>query len=157
VDLYPEALREEIDAQGEWVYPTVNNGVYRSGFASNQSAYEEAVVPLFESLDRLEEILVGKDYVVGNTLTEADIRLFTTLVRFDPVYHGHFKTNIGSIRHNYPNLNRWMRTLYWERPAFEETTNFEHIKHHYYTSHPQINPTRVVPVGPLPPIEPPLN
>lgn len=141
------------------------------------------MVPLFESLDRLEEILVGQDYVVGNVLTEADIRLFTTLVRFDPVCmcrsrpppfappfaltsdptlrvrtdHGHFKTNIGSIRHNYPNLNRWMRTLYWERPAFEETTNFEHIKHHYYTSHPQINPTRVVPIGPLPPIEPPLN
>lgn len=154
LDLYPSDLHTEIEAQHEWVYPTVNNGVYRSGFASTQKAYESNVVPLFESLDRLEEVLEGgKDFVIGSRLTEADVRLFTTIIRFDPVYVLHFKCNIGTIRSDYPNLNRWMKNLYWNYPAFKDTTNFEHIKHHYFTSHPQINPTRIVPVGPLPAVE----
>ncbi|KAM0787581.1 hypothetical protein ACM66B_003651 [Microbotryomycetes sp. NB124-2] len=153
LDFYPEALRGEIDELNGWVYDTVNNGVYKSGFASTANAYESNVKPLFESLDRLEKILDGKDYLVGNQLTEADVRLFTTIIRFDPVYVGHFKCNLGTIRHDYSNINRWMKNLYWSEPAFKDTTNFEHIKKHYYMSHAQINPTRIVPLGPLPPIE----
>ncbi|EIW54853.1 glutathione S-transferase [Trametes versicolor FP-101664 SS1] len=154
IDLYPEALRGEIDGINEWVYDTVNNGVYKSGFATSQKAYEAAVVPLFESLDRLEKILTGKDYLVGDQLTEADIRLFVTIVRFDPVYVGHFKCNIRTIRDGYPAIDLWMRKLYWNNSAFSSTCNFEHIKTHYYWSHPQINPHRVVPVGPIPNILP---
>ncbi|KAF8741405.1 Glutathione S-transferase, partial [Rhizoctonia solani] len=126
IDIYPEALRKEIDDFHSWVYDTVNNGVYKCGFATTQEAYESAVGPLFQSLDRLEKMIEGKDYYIGDRLTEADIRLYTTIVRFDPVYHGHFKCNLGSIRHNYPNINRWMKNLYWNVPAFKDTTNFEH-------------------------------
>jgi len=153
IDLYPAEDRKEIDEINDWVYNTVNNGVYKAGFASTSEAYEAAVVPLFESLDRLEKILEGKDYLIGGKLTEADVRLYATIVRFDPVYVGHFKCNIGTIRHNYPNMNRWLKNLYWKNDAFKSTTNFEHIKTHYYWSHPQINPTRIVPVGPTPVIE----
>ncbi|KAG9047942.1 S-glutathionyl-(chloro)hydroquinone reductase [Tulasnella sp. UAMH 9824] len=153
IDIYPKDLQAEIDSTNEWVYDTVNNGVYKSGFATTQAAYEAAVKPLFTSLDRLEGLLNGKDYLIGDRLTEADIRLFTTIVRFDPVYHGHFKCNLGSIRHNYPNINRWMKQLYWNNSAFKDTTNFEHIKHHYHWSHRQINPHGIVPFGPIPLIE----
>ncbi|SCZ99445.1 BZ3500_MvSof-1268-A1-R1_Chr3-1g06014 [Microbotryum saponariae] len=154
LDLYPESQRQEIDALNEWVYSDVSNGVYRSGFATSQKAYEDAVKKLFASLDRLEKIFSnGKAYLVGDKLTEADVRLYTTIVRFDPVYHGHFKCNLGSIRHDFPNLNRWAQNLYWKSPAFKDTTDFDHIKRHYYMSHGHINPTRVVPVGPLPNIE----
>ncbi|KAG8949806.1 S-glutathionyl-(chloro)hydroquinone reductase [Tulasnella sp. 419] len=154
LDFYPQELRGEIDALNEWVYDTVNNGVYKSGFATTQQAYDAAVTPLFASLDRLEGILKGKDYLIGDRLTEADIRLFTTIVRFDPVYHGHFKCNLGSIRHDYPELNRWLKNLYWNNPAFKDTINFDHIKTHYYWSHKQINPTGIVPAGPKLDIEP---
>ncbi|EJF60554.1 glutathione S-transferase [Dichomitus squalens LYAD-421 SS1] len=154
IDLYPEHLRKEIDEINDWVYDTVNNGVYKSGFAATQKAYEAAVIPLFESLDRLEKILQGKDYLVGNQLTEADVRLFVTIVRFDPVYVGHFKCNIRTIRDGYPALHLWLRKLYWGNDAFSSTCNFEHIKVHYYWSHPMINPHRVVPVGPIPNILP---
>ncbi|GAA5963296.1 hypothetical protein JCM8115_000966 [Rhodotorula mucilaginosa] len=155
LDLYPENLRAEIDDQNDWVYNTVNNGVYKSGFATKQDAYESNVVPLFQSLDRLEKMLDGgKKFIAGDQLTEADVRLFTTIIRFDPVYVGHFKCNLGTIRHDYPNLNRWCKNLYWNYDAFKSTTNFDHIKQHYYMSHGQINPTRIVPKGPLPPIEP---
>jgi len=154
LDLYPEELRQEIDSLNEWVYDTVNNGVYKCGFAMTQTAYEANVVPLFNSLDRLEGVLKGKDYLIGERLTEADVRLFTTLIRFDPVYHGHFKCNLGMIRNNYPEINRWMKTLYWNNPAFKDTINPNHIKTHYYWSHKQINPTGIVPVGPRPFIEP---
>ncbi|TFK49009.1 glutathione S-transferase [Heliocybe sulcata] len=156
VDLYPEQLRKEIDEVNAWVYDTVNNGVYKSGFAKTQSAYEAAVRPLFASLDRLEKMLQGKTYLIadGSVLTEADVRLFVTIIRFDPVYVGHFKCNIRTIRGGYPNIHRWMKQLYWTVPAFKETTNFAHIKTHYYWSHPMVNPTRVVPVGPVPDIEP---
>lgn len=125
----------------------------KSGFATGKEPYEQSVQQLFASLDRLEKILEGKTFVVGSKLTEADVRLFTTIIRFDPVYVGHFKCNIGTIRHSYPNLNRWAKSLFWGNDAFGSTTDFVHIKHHYYTSHPQINPTRIVPFGPLPNIE----
>lgn len=145
-DYYPEPLRAEIDAVNARIYDTVNNGVYRAGFAKSQSAYEEAVGPLFDSLDWLEARLEGVDYLVGNQLTEADIRLFTTLVRFDAVYHGHFKCNIRRIV-DYDRLWRYTRRLY-NTPGFAETVHFDHIKRHYYSSHTQINPTGIVPVGP---------
>ncbi|TCD60738.1 S-glutathionyl-(chloro)hydroquinone reductase [Steccherinum ochraceum] len=154
IDIYPEALRGEIDALNEWVYDTVNNGVYKSGFATTQEAYEPAVHAVFASLDRLEKILQGKDYLVGNVLTEADIRLFVTIVRFDPVYVGHFKCNFRTIRDGYSNIHLWMRKLYWNTPAFKDTCNFDHIKTHYYWSHGMINPKRIVPVGPIPHILP---
>jgi putative glutathione S-transferase len=154
LDLYPQSLRGEIDALNEWVYDTVNNGVYKTGFARSQEAYEANFRPLFSSLDRLEAILKGKNYLIGDTLTEADVRLWVTIIRFDPVYVGHFKCNKTTIRDGYPELNRWMKNLYWKSDAFKNATNFDHIKTHYYWSHPHINPTRVVPVGPEPHIQP---
>ncbi len=147
VDLYPEPLRAKIDALNERIYNTVNNGVYRSGFASTQAAYEEAVVELFASLDWLEELLSANRYLTGDQLTEADWRLAMTLFRFDPVYVGHFKTNLRRIV-DYPNLWAYTRELY-QYPGVAETVNFDHIKRHYYVTHPQINPTRVVPMGPI--------
>lgn len=145
-DYYPEALREEIDAINDMVYHNINNGVYKSGFATTQDAYEEAVEALFNALDTIEERLGKQRYLVGSTLTEADWRLFTTLIRFDPVYHGHFKCNIKQIA-DYPNLFGYMKELY-QHPGIAETVNFDHIKRHYYYSHTMINPTQVVPVGP---------
>lgn len=146
LDFYPEALREKIDTINEKVYHTVNNGVYKSGFATTQNAYEEAVTALFETLDELETILSQNAYLAGDTLTEADWRLFTTLLRFDAVYVGHFKCNIRRIA-DYPNLANYLRALY-QHPGVKETINMEHIKRHYYESHETINPTGVVPVGP---------
>ncbi|MEM9482628.1 MAG: glutathione S-transferase family protein [Cyanobacteria bacterium P01_F01_bin.116] len=145
-DYYPKALREDIDALNERIYDTVNNGVYKCGFATTQAAYEEALAPLFDSLDWLEEILMTQRYLAGNQLTEADWRLFTTLVRFDPVYVGHFKCNIRRIV-DYPNLWAYLRELY-QIPGVAQTVNFSHIKRHYYQSHETINPTRIVPKGP---------
>ncbi len=146
-DYYPETLREEIDAINERVYHTLNNGVYKAGFATTQDAYEEAVYPLFETLDWLEGILSQSRYLTGERLTEADIRLFTTLVRFDSVYHGHFKCNIRRLT-EYPNLWGFTRELY-QHPKIRPTVNFEHIKKHYYASHDKVNPTRIVPAGPV--------
>ena len=146
VDLYPEALRAEIDALNETVYDTINNGVYRAGFATTQAAYEEAVLPLFETLDWLEAKLQSSRYLTGDAVTEADWRLFTTLVRFDPVYVGHFKCNIRRIA-DYPALSNYVRDLY-QHPGVAETVNLAHIKDHYYSSHESINPTRIIPVGP---------
>ena len=145
-DYYPQALRTEIDAVNAEVYEAVNNGVYKAGFATTQSAYEEAVTALFAMLDRLETRLEGREYLAGDQLTEADWRLFTTLVRFDAVYVGHFKCNIRRIA-DYPNLHRYMRRLA-EVPGVRETIDLTHIKRHYYESHPTINPTGIVPVGP---------
>ena len=145
-DYYPEALREEIDAINERVYHTVNNGVYRSGFATTQEAYEEAVGPLFESLDWLEDSLSGQRYLTGSAITEADWRLVTTLFRFDPVYVEHFKCNLKRIA-DYPNLSAYTRDLY-QQPGIAETVRLDHIKAHYYASHESINPTRIVPRGP---------
>ncbi|HYR10479.1 MAG TPA: glutathione S-transferase family protein [Longimicrobium sp.] len=146
-DLYPKALREEIDEVSAIVYREVNNGVYRAGFATSQGAYEAAVDGLFARLDWLEERLAGQRYLVGGQLTEADIRLFTTLARFDAVYVGHFKCNLRRLV-DYPNLWAYARDLY-QRPGFGETVDFDHIKRHYYMTHDQLNPTRIVPKGPL--------
>lgn len=145
-DYYPADLRPEIDRLNERIYDTVNNGVYQAGFATEQGAYEEAVTALFESLDWLEGILSGQRYLAGERITEADWRLFTTLLRFDPVYVGHFKCNIRML-HEYPNLWAYTRELY-QWPGIAGTVDFDHIKRHYYMSHVTINPTRIVPVGP---------
>ena len=145
-DYYPESLRSEIDALNERIYDTVNNGVYKSGFATTQAAYEEALHPLFETLEFLEQRLASKLYLTGDQITEADWRLFTTLIRFDPVYYGHFKCNLKRIM-DYPNLNAYLERLY-KTQEVANTVNLEHIKQHYYYSHDTINPTRVVPVGP---------
>jgi len=125
LDIYPEELREEIDALNSWVYDGINNGVYKSGFATTQDAYNKAVTVLAESLDRVEKLLSdGREFLVGGRLTEADVRLFTTIIRYDPVYYVHFKCNWGMIRHDYPNIHRWVKNLYWNYPAFKDTTNF---------------------------------
>ncbi|KAK7021152.1 glutathione S-transferase [Favolaschia claudopus] len=154
IDLYPEEHRAEIDSINDWVYPEINNGVYRAGFATQQQAYETAVKIVFAGLDKVEKILKGNDFLVGGRLTEADVRLWVTIIRFDPVYVGHFKCNFNTIRAGYPEINRWMKTLYWKNAAFKDSTDFDHIKTHYYWSHPQINATRIVPAGPIPLIEP---
>jgi len=145
-DYYPEHLREAIDAVNEMVYHRVNNGVYRCGFATSQQAYDEAFDELFRALDELEERLSQQRYLAGNQLTEADWRLFTTLLRFDPVYVGHFKTNLRRIA-DYPNLLNFTRELY-QVPGVSDTVNMRHIKRHYYYSHGNINPTRIIPRGP---------
>lgn len=146
-DYYPENLREEIDAMNDKVYHGVNNGVYKAGFATEQAVYEEEVQKLFGVLDELEAHLSTRNYLVGEQLTEADWRLFMTLVRFDSAYYGHFKCNLRELR-EYPNLWRYTRELY-NYPGIKETVNFYHIKHHYYGSHPTINPNRIVPFGPI--------
>jgi len=145
-DYYPVALREEIDRVNARIYNAVNNGVYKAGFATTQDAYEEAVMSLFESLDWLEQRLELKQYLMGNQITEADWRLFTTLIRFDAVYVGHFKCNLKRLV-DYPNLWAYTRDLY-QQPGISETVNMHHIKQHYYGSHTSINPSGIVPLGP---------
>ncbi|MEU3273310.1 glutathione S-transferase C-terminal domain-containing protein [Saccharomonospora sp. NPDC006951] len=145
-ELYPEALRDEIDEVNRSVYADVNAAVYEAGFASKQAAYEEAYDRLFARLDALEERLSGRRYLVGDTITEADIRLFTTLVRFDAVYHGHFKCNRNKLT-EMPALWAYARDLF-QTPGFGDTVDFDHIKRHYYQVHAQVNPTRIVPKGP---------
>ena len=145
-DYYPQPSRPEIDALNERIYGTLNNGVYKARFATTQDAYEEAVVPLFETLDWLEERLSASRYLLASAITEADWRLFTTLVRFDPVYFGHFKCNLKRIA-DYPNLSGYLRDLY-RQPGVAATVRLDHIKAHYYSSHETINPTRIVPLGP---------
>ncbi|MBO9512224.1 glutathione S-transferase family protein [Erythrobacter sp. A6_0] len=148
LDLYPESYRDKIDTLNDRIYDAVNNGVYKAGFATSQDAYDKAVTPLFAMLDELEERLEGKDWLVGDRLTETDIRLWTTLIRFDPVYHTHFKCNVRRIA-DYPNLSALTRRIY-ELDGIAETVNFRHIKHHYYESHERINPHGIVPAGPAP-------
>ncbi|AJG18153.1 glutathione S-transferase family protein [Cupriavidus basilensis] len=146
-DYYPAALRAEIDEVNARVYDTLNNGVYKSGFATTQGAYEEAVTPLFDTLDWLEARLATRRFLLGDQITEADIRLFTTLVRFDAVYVGHFKCNLRRIA-DYPNLSGFTRDIY-QLPGIAATVNIDHIKRHYYESHRSINPSGVVPAGPV--------
>jgi putative glutathione S-transferase len=145
-DYYPRDRRAEIDELNARIYDTVNNGVYKAGFATTQSAYEEAVAPMFETLDFLEERLSRSRFLCDDTFTEADIRLFTTLVRFDSVYYGHFKCNVRRIV-DYKNLWAYTRDIY-QIPGVAATVNFTHIKRHYYQSHKRVNPTGIVPVGP---------
>jgi glutathionyl-hydroquinone reductase len=146
-DYYPLRLRPEIDRINEVVYRTVNNGVYRAGFATTQSAYEEAAREVFATLDQLEQRLSRQRYLAGDDLTEADWRLFTTLIRFDAVYYAHFKCNVRRIV-DYANLSNYLRELY-QVPGVAETVNLDHIKRHYYGSHRNVNPTGIVPIGPL--------
>lgn len=146
IDLYPEALRGEIDAWNAQIYPNLNNGVYRAGFATAQAAYEQAFDDVFRTLDRLEAHLSRHRYLVGGRITEADWRLFTTLVRFDPVYVTHFKCNLRRLV-DYPSVWGYARDLY-QVPGVAETVSLDHIKRHYFTSHESINPTRIIPKGP---------
>lgn len=161
VDIYPEALRDQIEELNGWIYDNINNGVYKAGFATKQEVYDKEVYNVFEHLDKLEALLkdnITKDpknrFLTGNTLTEADIRLYPTIVRFDPAYHQHFKCNIRMIRHDYPYIHDWLRLLYWKIPGFKETTDFDHIKFHYTKSHININPHSITPAGPIPNIMP---
>jgi putative glutathione S-transferase len=145
-DYYPRGLRVEIDKLNTVIYDTINNGVYKAGFATTQQAYESAITPLFETLDRLDLHLAKHRYLTGQQITEADWRLFTTLVRFDPVYFGHFKCNLRRVA-DYPSLFGYVRDLY-QQPGISGTVDMGHIKQHYYGSHKTINPTRIVPFGP---------
>ncbi len=145
-DYYPRALRAEIDSINEGVYHDVNNGVYKAGFATSQEAYDDAVVTLFQRLDALEDLLGKQRYLVGNTLTEADIRLWTTLVRFDPVYVTHFKCDRQRIS-DYPNLQGLLKEIY-QLPGVADTVNMTHIRHHYFCSHPTVNPQGIISIGP---------
>ena len=145
-DYYPEKFRDQIDSINDTIYENINNGVYRSGFSKTQNSYEEAVKNLFTSLDIVNDILEGRDYLVGDILTEADIRLVPTLIRFDCVYYFHFKCNLKKIS-EYKNISRYLRNLF-EEDAIKSTTNFEHIKRHYFYSHENINPFRIIPIGP---------
>ena len=145
-DYYPAPLRDEIDCLNNEIYTTVNNGVYQCGFATSQAAYDEAVVTLFESLNTLENRLAKQPYLCGATLTEADWRLFTTLIRFDPVYVGHFKCNLYRLT-DFPALKRYLKHLY-QYPGIASTVDFDHIKTHYYVSHAALNPTQIIPKGP---------
>ncbi|CAL9727741.1 glutathione S-transferase omega-like 2 [Monosporozyma unispora] len=170
--LVPKSLEAEIDEFNAWVYDNVNNGVYKAGFAENPSVYEKEVTNVFAHLDKIEKILKDKYedlteefsgdtekilshfFTIGDQLTEADVRLYTTIIRFDPVYVQHFKCNFTTIRDGYPKIHLWLRNLYWNYPAFRETTNFEHIKLHYTRSHTRINPLSITPLGPKPDIRP---
>lgn len=152
IDLLPPALEPLITATNDWTYDTINNGVYKAGIATSQPAYESAVHALFTSLDRVEAHLATSPgpFYHGATPTEADVRLYPTIIRFDPVYVQHFKCNVRDIRAGYPAIHRWLRHCYWDVPAFRDTTVFEHIKPHYTVSHRMINPHGIVPAGPLP-------
>ena len=154
VVLLPEKYKKDIEETNEWTYDGINNGVYKCGFATTQTAYEKAVDTLFSSLDRAEKHLASSPgpYYFGEHITEADVRLYTTIARFDVVYVQHFKCNVRDIRSGYPALHKWLRKLYWDEEAFGGTTQFEHIKKHYTKSHKQINPFSITPVGPLPDI-----
>ncbi|QZZ21471.1 glutathione S-transferase family protein [Leptothermofonsia sichuanensis E412] len=147
IDLYPKPLQAQVEATIEAIYTPINNGVYRSGFATSQAAYEEAVTELFQNLDYWEEVLGKQRYLCGDQLTEADICMFTTLFRFDSVYHGHFKCNLRRIA-DYPNLWNYLKDIY-QFPGIQETCDLDHIKRHYYMSQTAINPNQIVPIGPI--------
>lgn len=154
-DYYPKQWRQKIDEINQLVYENINNGVYKCGFAKSQKAYEEAFDALFNTLNQIENLLATQRYLLGEQLTEADWRLFTTLIRFDAVYHGHFKCNLQRIA-DYPHLSNYLRELY-HFPGIKETVNFNHIKQHYYRSHLSINPTGIVPKGPKLNLDEPHN
>ncbi|KAJ9645717.1 hypothetical protein H2201_003701 [Coniosporium apollinis] len=152
IDLYPEHLRAEIDSISEWLQRDLNTGVYKAGFAPDQETYDKNVIPVFGALNKIEEILHsnGGPYVLGKELTELDLRLYSTVVRFDVVYVQHFKCNLGMVRWDYPVLNEWLKNLYWNVKGFKETTDFLHIKENYTKSHYDINPKAITPMGPYP-------
>lgn len=154
VKLVPEELEKTIDKINAWVYDDINNGVYKCGIARTQEAYEPTAIQLFKSLDRIEELLKYSTgpYVLGKQLTEVDVRLYPTIIRFDIVYVSLFKTNLKTIRGDYPALHKWLRHLYWDILEFQTTTEFDHIKKHYFTSITPLNPSGIVPLGPVPDI-----
>jgi putative glutathione S-transferase len=155
VTFYPEHLRSRIDAICDWMQRDLNTGVYKAGFAPDQETYDKNVIPVFAALNKLEKLLAesGGPYVLGTELTEVDIRLYATLVRFDTVYVQHFKCNLGTIRHDYPLLNNYLKNLYSNVKGFRETTDFKHIKENYTKSHDDINPKHITPMGPWPDVE----
>lgn len=155
VNFYPSDLQEAVDNTIDAIYQPINNGVYRAGFATSQAAYEEGVTELFDALDHWEKVLEGQRYLCGDRITEADWCMFTTLLRFDAVYYVHFKCNLRRIV-DYPNLWNYLKDLY-QQPGVKETCNLDHIKRHYYKSHPKVNPTRIVPKGPLIDFDAPHN
>jgi glutathionyl-hydroquinone reductase len=155
LDLYPEAVRNDIDEVNGFIYSNINNGVYKTGFATRQAAYDKNLLALFDALDEIDNRLEDRRYLMGDKLTEADVRLFTTLVRFDAVYVGHFKCNMRRIA-DYANLSAYLRDLF-QTPCFGETVNFDHIKAHYYGSHLHINPFGIIPDGPILDLESPHN
>lgn len=153
---YPEHLRSKIDEICEWMQLHLNTGVYKAGFADSQEVYDKNVVPVFAALNKLEKLIAlnGGPYVLGAELTEVDLRLYPTAIRFDTVYVQHFKCNLGTIRHDYPHINNWMKGLFWgKETAFRDTTNFKHIKENYTKSHYDINPKAITPMGPIPDVE----
>ncbi|KAL3422722.1 Glutathione S-transferase omega-like 2-like protein 1 [Phlyctema vagabunda] len=154
-DFYPEHLRKDIDEISAWLTSDLNVGVYKAGFATDQETYEKNLRPVFEALNKLENILAENrgPFILGPQLTELDLRLYPTLIRFDTIYVQHFKCNLGIIRHDYPLLNNWLKNLYWNVPGFQETTDFKHIKEGYSSNHPLINPKSITPKGPIPAIE----
>ncbi|OQU95881.1 Glutathione S-transferase, domain-containing protein [Cladophialophora immunda] len=155
VTLYPEHLRAQIDEVSEWMQRDLNTGVYKAGFAPNQEEYDKNVPVVFAALNKLERMVAqnGGPYILGKDLTELDIRAYATIVRFDTVYVQHFKCNLGTIRHDYPQLNNWLKSLYWNVKGFRETTDFKHIKENYTKSHWDINPKAITPMGPYPDVE----
>lgn len=153
--LYPEHLRSKIDDISAWMQRDLNIGVYKAGFARTQEAYDKNVPVVFAALNKLESIIAenGGPFIMGKELTELDVRAYATLVRFDTVYVQHFKCNLGTIRHDYPQINNWLKKLYWNVPEFRKTTDFKHIKENYTKSHSDINPFAITPMGPWPDVE----
>ncbi|RFU34192.1 hypothetical protein B7463_g2170, partial [Scytalidium lignicola] len=155
VNLYPAALASQIDEISSWMQSDLNAGVYKAGFANSQEEYDAAVPVVFQALNKLEALISknGGPFILGKQLTEIDIRAYATIVRFDTIYVQHFKCNLGTIRHNYPVINNWLKNLYWNVPGFNETTDFKHIKENYSKSHGDINPKAITPMGPIPDVE----
>lgn len=155
IDLYPEALRSQIDEISPWLQNHINTGVYKAGFARTQEGYEAGVLPLFAALNKLEALLAKNSgpYILGAQLTSLDLLAYPTLVRFDAVYVQHFKTNLGIIRHDYPVLNNYLKNLYWNVEGFRQSTDFKHIKENYTKSHGEVNPLAITPLGPWPEVE----
>ncbi|KAJ5539400.1 hypothetical protein N7513_007732 [Penicillium frequentans] len=155
IDLYPSHLRTKIDTISTWMQSDVNTGVYKAGFAPSQEVYDKNVIPVFGALNKLENIVAqhGGPFVLGKEMTELDVRLYATLIRFDTVYVQHFKCNLGTIRHDYPVLNNWLKGVYWDVEAAQASTDFKHIKENYTKSHLDINPKAITPMGPFPDVE----
>lgn len=157
LNFYSPSMKSQVNEISSWMMPDLNSGVYKAGFADTQEVYEKNCLVVFKTLDRLEDMLAehkGPYVIPGPNMTEIDIKLYTTLVRFDVVYQQHFKLMLRSIRHGYPRLNRWLKNIYWNVPGVKETTNFKHIKENYTKSHKGINPYSITPLGPEPEIEP---